>query len=633
METTSALTWSIVTNLAFHGTRERLTDRFIELLERQKTREHPEREIDEALSLYCDLALRSWDLADLAELARFGRYQDVDKSFLRKLYIPRLVNVRFPALDQSFEGPARESVEGSRDSGEDDAWLGDAAVPIADRIRSVGHVVVWGDPGAGKTSLIRWLATAFLLRLRNDPDLKELPCVEMIPEDDLVPMPASCSDLNREDLAEWLLYIRDRIEKETKLSPELVGALQAGLRKRFEEGKAILLFDGVDKITDHRPGVFLHMLIERFVERFPRVPIVMTSRPGDWHGLQLMTGRFFENLSLADPDKAQKDGFARAWCEIASPKRWAEERAEGLIEAIHGSDRMESLTGNPMMLAMLALIKARGGRTPSNRAELCDSAIRMLVDSPNIDSGVIDRSDAFPQLEYLACAMWRGDLFRIRESWILETLERLWDEQPDLQPVRDRNAAEFFRLVKRRTKILVECGKEAHDGERETVYEFQHAIFRDYLAGRALADGLYEGCDRSKPRAERIAALTNEIKVSENATPGMERDAVAKWIWPLRVFVASCSDSEVDDVLLGILESGEETTVETVAPPQVVLAALCLAEEPRASEGVADKIIRELVKYADRADRHDFPPSLLLDAVADLSQSKWGNLLCEARNG
>jgi predicted NACHT family NTPase len=65
-------------------------------------------------------------------------------------------------------------------------------VPVGERPAKSSRMVLLGDPGAGKTTLIRWIATAYLLRLKQDPAYKDLPDVATLPGKDWLPIVIRC---------------------------------------------------------------------------------------------------------------------------------------------------------------------------------------------------------------------------------------------------------------------------------------------------------------------------------------------------------------------------------------------------------------------------------------------------------
>src|SRR5262249_5417055 len=85
-------------------------------------------------------------------------------------------------------------------------------------------------------------------------------------------------------------------------------------------------------------------------------------------------GRGFEHVRVADFDRADKAAFARHWCELTEPPARIEPAVGGLIDDIHSSDRIERLTGNPLLLTTMAMVRRYLGRLPNRRGDLYEEA-------------------------------------------------------------------------------------------------------------------------------------------------------------------------------------------------------------------------------------------------------------------
>jgi hypothetical protein len=67
----------------------------------------------------------------------------------------------------------------------------------------------------------------------------------------------------------------------------------------------------------------------------------------------------FTHVTIIDLSSEDKDNFARRWCALTEPANRCAEAADDLIRDIHSSDRIERLTGNPLLLTTMALIRRR----------------------------------------------------------------------------------------------------------------------------------------------------------------------------------------------------------------------------------------------------------------------------------
>ncbi|HWN70935.1 MAG TPA: HEAT repeat domain-containing protein [Haliangium sp.] len=298
-----------------------------------------------------------------------------------------------------------------------------------------------------------------------------------------------------------------------------------------------------------------------------------------------------------------------------------------LENAVHSSERIERLTGNPMLLTTLALVKRKVGKLPSRRHELYREAVDVLLHWRPEIGDLLDREEALPQLQYVAYAMCRDGLTQLRRDQILSHLEDMRAAHANIRPLQKHSPEEFLALLEERTSLLMQAGEVMHHGEPVPVFEFRHLTFQEYLAALALVQGRFPGHTRST-LAERVAPLAGQV----SARDPQDEDSVAvseHWHEPLRLCVGCCNDDDVDDVLRAIATplSGEDDA--RTARPRAILAAWCLADEPNASEDAAAQVLQAFARQLRAADRYTSPhhTSLAIDAALALFDSDWAGAL------
>lgn len=109
--------------------------------------------------------------------------------------------------------------------------------------------------------------------------------------------------------------------------------------------------------------------LEQIVVAYPEAPVIATSRIVGYREMGYRLGRGFEHVTLADLSAEDKDDFARRWCRLTELPERRDTAAQELIHDIHSSNRIERLTGNPMLLTTMALVKRKVGKLPSRRAD------------------------------------------------------------------------------------------------------------------------------------------------------------------------------------------------------------------------------------------------------------------------
>jgi len=601
----------------------------------------------EALDRYCDLALKTWDIIDLSNLPEGDIHIATQAILLRELYVPLRLDVE-PRLRH---GPGRElfAVESTRERRR--LWeagrLASAEgpneakhrrrrlrrVPVGERLRESRRLVILADPGGGKTTMLRWMATAYLLRHREDAAFEQLPDVQTLPHEAWIPVLVRCRDLGEQDLSRSFADMVIQHFRKSELEPDDASVMTAVVMDRLAKGEALILVDGLDEIASSRVRTLCCQELERTAARYPEAPIVVTSRIVGYREMPYRMRSGFEHGVIADLKREDKDQFAARWVEVTEQHRPTQERVrrtDELIEALHSSDRIERLAGNPMLLTTLALVKRKVGKLPSRRIDLYREAVTVLLNWNPASYEQIEEREAIPQLEYVAYEMCHRGVQRLSEDDVLDLLNQVRRRYPNVYAIHERTPAEFVRLLEARSSILIQSGALSSQG----VYEFRHLTLQEYLAARALLDGRYADRDKSKTLAEQIAPLAQPAKVRKRRTrAGLQErvDVSESWREVLRLCVAACPDDDVDATLLAILMPLEDEKGNRAARPRAALAALCLADEPNVSQQTAAKILRALAEQVRDADALGKQTRTVLGAAAqELIATRWRSLLEES---
>jgi hypothetical protein len=190
----------------------------------------------------------------------------------------------------------------------------------------------------------------------------------------------------------------------------------------------------------------------------------------------------FEHGVIAELNREDKDLFARRWVEVTEQHQPAAEktkRVKELIDALHSSDRIERLTSNPMLLTTLALVKRKVGKLPNRRNKLYAEAVSVLLNwNPRLYQ-TIEEDEAIPQLEYLAYEMCRRGVQRLTDDEVLDLLDKLRNEYPNVRAIRRREPQAFLALLESRSSIFIKSGGiwQKNKGQEKPVWEFRHPTF------------------------------------------------------------------------------------------------------------------------------------------------------------
>lgn len=363
------------------------------------------------------------------------------------------------------------------------------------------HLVVLGDPGSGKTTLMRYLALLYARDLaqgtsvvRDRLNLDESSHVPI-----LLPLRQIGAFLKMHQPN------KDGTDDSGLLLDFLLQALKnhkLEIPKDFfdaylESGKASVLLDGMDEVADPQLRARVARLVESFTYAYTNCRIVVTSRVVGYVGEARLRGDYI-TTTVQDFTLEDVHEFLSHWHKLVAvgqmglgvdSKNFATSQTQQLLDAIRNNERVRELAINPLMLTVIALVHRDRVKLPDRRAELYAEAVDVLlgkwdeargVDEIQIlDDRPFDAGDRRLLLQNIALYMHEREKKELEMVELRYLLQSAFTSMvPDIAAAR-RAVERFLIVIEERTGLLSARG--------EGVYAFSHLTFQEYLAAQAIA--------------------------------------------------------------------------------------------------------------------------------------------------
>lgn len=398
---------------------------------------------------------------------------------LQDLYVPLRARVELP----HGETWTRDLLLAGRTMPEDEReHIGERLsepTPLLDLLPRCSGLIILGDPGAGKTTFLKFL----VLQLATGSGAEtRLPV--------LVPLSAYANALAEGDvrLDDFITgYFHD-------LGADL--PLATMLRQALDNGSAVVMLDGLDEVKDLglRDTVVRRVVDFCAFHRAAGNKFLLTSRIVGYREVRPVAEGLTE-CTLVDFGDEEIEDFVKRWTLAiekaarsdtpVAAQEAAREQAE-LLEAVRRNPGVRRLAANPLLLTILALMKRQGVTLPERRVELYQKYVETLLSTWNRARGLgrppARDLDVVETVRVLApLALWmhhvNPGVGLVKQHDLQRRLEAIYGERGEANP--ERAARQFLSDVHEHAGLLLERGS----GQ----YGFIHLSFEEYLAAVALA--------------------------------------------------------------------------------------------------------------------------------------------------
>ncbi len=343
-------------------------------------------------------------------------------------------------------------------------------------------MVLTGDPGSGKSTLMRYLLTGIIEPPIDPKSGQPLPWTD--PFKDAFSLLIELRDF---------YFLRQRGECDTFL--EYVAYMgktdqwfldDHAVHDYLENGPSLVMFDGLDEIFDAGDRERVMHEIAGFAQRYTRAKIIITSRPVGYKE-QVLRDAGFAHFGIQDLDDDQIEAFIQGWFALTFPQQpqQAAQRIERVCGSVRKSRPIRLLAGNPLLLTIMVLL-AREEELPRERAKFYEKAVEVLCHhwdaNRNLDlpqDRYLNADDKKALLRRIAMQMQAGSVGLkgnvIQEDDLLHEIQSfLIDEQWQPNAAEAKKAARrMIQQLRERNYILCLRGP--------SLYGFVHRTFLEYL--------------------------------------------------------------------------------------------------------------------------------------------------------
>ncbi|NMG11328.1 NACHT domain-containing NTPase [Brasilonema sp. UFV-L1] len=365
-------------------------------------------------------------------------------------------------------------------------------VPGLEAVERYNKLLIWGKPGSGKTTFLKWVAIQCNIGqfLGN-----------------AIPIFITLKDFAQTRGQPSLLdYMTRQFEECGVVEPQAVLTL-------LNQGRSLLLLDGLDEVRQADLDWVLQE-IRALSTRFCANYIVITCRIAALES----TPCDFTEVEVADFDDQQIAHFAGKWFQAQDKLK-----AERFMQKLHRNQTLGELAANPLLLTLLCLVFEETGDFPTHCSQLYQEGLDLLLKKWDAKRGVerhqvdkrLSRQHKEDLLSQIAWTTFEGGEYFFKQSAIESRICHHIHTLPEGSTFFETlqvDSEDILKSIEAQHGLLVERARG--------IYSFSHIIFQKYFAARKIvtsspshAEEIFKNlvCHMSEKRWREVFLLVVEM--------------------------------------------------------------------------------------------------------------------------
>jgi GTPase SAR1 family protein len=334
------------------------------------------------------------------------------------------------------------------------------SIAAFDAVKNYQKLLVWGSPGAGKTTFLKHLAM-HSASLENQP----------------IPVFISLKAFaNADEKPNLIDFIQGEFIQFISEPSQIVRSL-------LDLGRFIILLDGLDEVAETESDR-IYCSINTLVEQYPKNIFVLTCRSG----ASDYTFEHFTEVEIADFNETQVLLFVQKWFASCQEP----ELGEKFLAEIERNNSIKELTTSPLLLTMLCLVFADNYDFPRNRYLLTEDAVNILLRKWDATRRIDRNSEHKFNLPYQRKVNLLSQI--AYEAFNQEPQKYLW-HQSELEKIIENYLENILEIA---PETLVDDSQEilqaieANHGllvkQAQELYSFSHLTFQEYFVAHYIVE-------------------------------------------------------------------------------------------------------------------------------------------------